>query len=104
MDSSSTYVGCGLLAAAAGGDDPDTILKADMGVYPGYAGDVEAQGTVKVLYRTDGTFKFEYDLTGLEPNCVGCGIHIHAGKSCATHEEVKGHGWNSAVVQDLWTP
>jgi len=103
IDSSSNYVGCGLLGAAAGGVDQDTILQADMGVYPGYTGAVAAQGTVKVLYRTDGTFQFEYDLTGLEQNCVGCGIHIHAGKSCATHEEVQGHGWNSEVVQDLWT-
>ena len=75
-----------------------------MGTYPGYVGDLNARGKVKVTFHDNDTFKFHFALRGLEANCEGCGIHIHAGVSCATNEEVKGHGWNSVVVQDLWTP
>lgn len=94
-------MGCGLLEAAAGGADRNTFLRAEMGAYPGSGAD-EVSGEVTVAYRADGTFKFEYDLAGLA-SCEGCGIHIHSGTSCNTHEEVKGHGWNSDLVMDLWT-
>merc|ERR1712161_72013 len=40
---------------------------------------------------------------GLKPNCESCGIHIHAGKSCADPALVLGHFWNQYVVTDLWT-
>merc|ERR1712151_126322 len=60
-------------------------------------------GTVTVAFHDDETFRFSYDVEGLEANCVDCGIHIHMGTSCETHELVEGHGWNSVVVQDLWT-
>lgn len=97
------WIGCGVFAEASSTVNLDTYLRAAMGRYPGYDGSVEASGTVTVAYRTDGTFKFEYDLMGLEANCEGCGLHIHAGLSCASPDLVLGHGWNSAVVQDLWT-
>lgn len=96
-------MGCGLLEAAAGGVDRNTFLRAEMGAYPGYVAAVEVIGAVTVAYRADGTFKFEYDLAGLEASCERCGIHIHSGTSCNTHEEVKGPGWNSDLVLDLWT-
>lgn len=96
-------VGCGVLVAADGAVDRDIVLKAEMGRYPGYTGAVAASGAVTVSYRADWTFEFAYDLAGLEADCTGCGIHIHAGLSCANAQDVKGHGWNTDVVQDLWT-
>lgn len=92
-------IGCGVLGKAM----TNKKLVAEMGAYPGYTGDLKAGGHVTVTFNDDDTFKFQYDVSGLEANCNGCGIHIHAGVSCATHETVKGHGWNSVVVQDLWT-
>ena len=100
-DTEAVLIGCGILV-------PETqkkVLQAKIGTYPGYTGDLSVVGKVKVTFESIGSdkFFFSYDLKGLEVNCVDCGIHIHAGTSCATHEEVKGHGWNSVVVQDLWT-
>jgi len=98
-DSKGVAIGCGIL----GEERKDKILKAEMGIYPGYTGELEAFGTVNVTYYDDDTFNFYYDVSGLEPHCKNCGIHIHAGVSCNTAEEVKGHFWNSEKVQDLWT-
>jgi len=93
-------LGCGPLEA----ETKIKVLKAVMGTYPGYVGNLNATGMVTATFHDDSTFKFEFDVRGLEANCKGCGIHIHAGVSCATNAQVKGHGWNSGVVQDLWTP
>lgn len=99
-DDTDTIVGCGTLGFEA----KKKVLEANMGTYPGYTGDIVATGKVTVSFHTSGdSFKFQYDLSGLEADCVNCGIHIHAGTSCATNELVLGHGWNSVVVQDLWT-
>lgn len=95
----STVLACGVLEPEV----EKTVLAADMGVYPGYTGSLSPSGRVKVTFRDDDSFQFRFRLSGLEADCVGCGIHIHAGTSCATHEEVLGHGWNAVVVQDLWT-
>jgi len=75
-------------------------LTAKMGPYPGSTSLVS--GVVEVTYSNDGSFTFAYDLEGLEV-CEECGIHIHAGVSCDTNEDVEGHGWNSNIVRDLWT-
>jgi len=92
-------IGCGLLKEEV----IDKVLHAKMGKYPGYEGDLEVEGDVKVSFEEGNTFLFSFDLEELEENCSGCGIHIHAGYSCATHEEVLGHEWNQVSVQDLWT-
>ena len=97
------WLGCGVFVKASGTLDKNVYLKADMGRYPGFDGSLAVSGTVTVAYRMDDTFLFKYDLEGVEADCETCGVHIHAGTSCATHEQVMGHGWNSAVVQDLWT-
>lgn len=91
--------GCGVLGVAGN----RMRLAAEMDMYPGYTGSHVVTGDVRVTYRKDSTFNFRYNLEGLEADCKGCGIHIHAGTSCDSHELVKGHGWNSEVVQDLWT-
>jgi hypothetical protein len=95
----TTIAGCGVLGEKA----KESVLKAEMGLYPNYTGDLEAEGEVTVTFNDDHTFQFRFDIKGLEADCVDCGIHIHTGTSCATHEEVSGHYWNTDVVRDLWT-
>ena len=70
------WIGCGILEAAPEALDRSAYLRAEIGTYPGYEGDVKARGSVEVTYRVDGTFRFEYDLTGLEADWVDCGAHI----------------------------
>jgi len=99
-DGSSSY--CGTLG---GFPYNFNTLTADVGKYPVYAGskDFDPSGTISITYGIDGTFTYSFDLEGLESNCKGCGIHVHSGVSCETHELVKGHGWNIEYVRDLWT-
>jgi len=98
-DSSDEIIGCGVLEEAP----TSSTLNADMGSYPGYAGDLEVEGEVTVSFNNDDTFKFSFDLEGLEDECNGCGIHIHAGLTCDDAALVLGHGWNTVSTQDLWT-
>jgi len=98
-DSSDTVWACSVIMAES--MEPNTLY-AEIGVYPNYTGGLTPSGIVKIVFNYDGTFKFMYDLEGLEENCEDCGIHIHDGVSCETHEQVMGHGWNAAFVRDLW--
>ena len=77
---------------------------AELATYPGYTSDsISPAGVVMVDFFDDGTLAMSWDMTGLAPNCDNCGIHIHAGISCDTHEEVKGHYWNDEVQpKDPW--
>lgn len=68
--------------------------------YPGYTGDISPSGTVLATFLK-GEILFAYDLQGLEPNCVDCGIHIHEGKTCDDADEVGGHYYS--VGADPWT-
>lgn len=95
----TTIVSCGVLER----DSLTNILVADLGVYPGYSGDLAVYGHVSAEFNNEGSFKFHYHLHGLEPNCTNCGVHIHKGTSCDTHELVLGHEWQDVDVQDLWT-
>eukprot|EP00579_Thalassiosira_antarctica_P030301 CAMPEP_0202034010 /NCGR_PEP_ID=MMETSP0905-20130828/66342_1 /ASSEMBLY_ACC=CAM_ASM_000554 /TAXON_ID=420261 /ORGANISM="Thalassiosira antarctica, Strain CCMP982" /LENGTH=436 /DNA_ID=CAMNT_0048597925 /DNA_START=11 /DNA_END=1321 /DNA_ORIENTATION=- len=99
LEADCELVVCGVLGVA--GDR--MLLAAEMDVYPGYTGSHVVTGDVRVTYRKDDTFKFRYNLKGLEADCEGCGIHIHEGTSCDSHELVKGHYWDDEVVEDLWT-
>jgi len=98
-DSNGTVWACSVLIKVS--TEPNA-LTADMGIYPNYTGDLTPSGTVMVTFNYDNTFKFKFSLEGLEKNCLNCGINIHEGVSCDTHEQVKGHGWNSEFVRDLW--
>merc|ERR1719201_1231520 len=61
---------------------------------------------------TDGTTQsFYYSLTGVDPACTtggdsavpnSCGIHIHAGKTCADASLVLGHYFTGDVTDDPW--
>jgi len=101
VTSDGIAIGCGMLKSQT----MEKRMVAVMNSYPEYDGPLSPSGTVTVDYTTAGSdvFVFSWDLKGLKENCEKCGIHIHAGLSCATPEDVLGHGWNSAVVQDLWT-
>jgi len=99
IDDDQSDAGCGILGEEA----KEKVLVADMSSYPEYSGSLTPSGKVTVSFNDDDTFTFSYDVSGLEEDCVDCGIHIHAGTSCATPADVKGHGWNSVVVQDLWS-
>ena len=98
-DASEEMIGCGKLGLPV-----DTnVLQANIGAYPGYEGDLSPVGTVTLTFFADDTFSFDYNVKGLRENVKGAGIHIHAGVSCDSHEEVLGHGWNTEVLRDLWT-
>jgi hypothetical protein len=98
-DSTSAPVGCAVLKE----ETMVKTLEAKMGPYPGYTGTLKPSGKVRVMFSHDDTFRFQYDFSGLDANCTNCGVHIHSGLSCASTAEVKGHGFNSVLVQDLWT-
>lgn len=95
----TTLIGCGTLGVKT----KERTLVAEMGTYPGYSDELNAAGTVTVEFDEGETFKFSYELNGLKSDCTGCGIHIHQGVSCDSHDEVMGHGYNSNLVADLWT-
>lgn len=95
----STVLACGLLETNTG----TATLIADLGAYPGYTGDIVVSGNVMVEFDSNMGLNFSYHVLGVESNCTDCGIHIHAGTSCDTHEQVLGHEWNSNYVEDLWT-
>lgn len=73
-------------------------------VYPGYnATDFDTSGEVIVTFSHGETshFNFRFDLSGVPPNCVNCGIHIHQGKTCSDANSVGGHYYKVDV--DPWT-
>lgn len=69
--------------------------------YPGYTGDVSPSGSVMATFLPQRKIQFEYNLQGLESNCVDCGIHIHEGTTCDDADEVGGHYYSVEV--DPWT-
>jgi len=75
--------------------------------YFNYGGNLGVSGTVGPMTTNGGTQTFNYQLSGVDPECSGgagtagnsCGIHIHSGTSCA--ENALGHFY--AVDDDPWT-
>ena len=49
-----------------------------------------------------GPMTFEYDLEGVEPDCVNCALHIHTGTTCDDASLVGGHYWNPDSGHDPW--
>lgn len=85
--------------------------------YPGYTGDLEVVGSV-TIQETPGNNAgqqqiLSWSFSGIDTACVanagdsvtnGCGIHVHEGTTCASHEEVGGHYYNNALDSDPWLP
>jgi hypothetical protein len=89
-------------------------LNGDLTPYPGYGGSLAVSGKVDMNFQASGQVQFKYDLDGVDPDCEefgadpevanSCGIHFHAGTSCDTGDDVKGHYWNDAQLdEDPWT-
>jgi Cu/Zn superoxide dismutase len=53
---------------------------------------VEPRGTVEFVFHGK-SFMARADLSGLEAYCFDCGIHIHEGTSCDSHDAVGDHYW-----------
>lgn len=101
------------------GDHPSTLQKVlSFSKYPGYSGNLDVAGAMTVTTINPGNTPATsgqiliWSLTGLDNACVanvannvknGCGIHIHTGTSCASHDDVGGHYYKDAD-EDPWAP
>lgn len=85
------------------GDKP--VLTACIGKYPAYEGSLEGvvpSGTVKAAFGKRGNFVFAHSLKNLEAKCKSCGLHIHRGTSCNSHDDVGSHLWEPLEANDPW--
>jgi len=100
-----TRVGCGVLSKTRSGarscKAEKTNLQACISKYPGYEGDLDISGKVRLRYVHE-YLHFRYRLRGAETDCTYCGIHIHTGTTCDDDALVGGHYWD-ATVSDPWT-
>ena len=86
--------------------EPELVAK-DFVPYFDYTGVNVVYGTVGPVKTVGTTQSFAYHLSGVDPACASgpgaapnsCGIHIHAGKSCAS--DAGGHFFLSATT-DPW--
>lgn len=95
-----------------------TLASVVLGKYPGYDGALEVQGSVNisVVKKVVG---LAWSFTGLEQSCEAasqalrkemnstkpnsCGLHIHEGMSCDSHDDVGGHYYHHAQYkEDPW--
>ena len=105
-------VACGVLskgrkAFKACAKKEKMTLQTCLHVYPGYDGDINVAGNVKVIF--DGTDqKFKFNMKNADVDCLPeddtCGIYIHTGTTCDDADLVGGHYWNETKVEDPWTP
>ena len=113
-DREGTRIACDLVPPLAA-TVATTSLTGKFTPYPGYGDeDLMVTGDVQMKFTSTDTVLFMYNLQGADPDCAelgpdpdtpnSCGIHFHAGTSCATGDEVQGHYWNSDVLAyDPWT-
>lgn len=97
-ESSKKILGCGVLEE----ERKTNVLKAKMGLYPGYTGDLDPRGKVTIAFKSDDTFEVFFRFRGLEEDVDIGEVHIHEGTSCDSPEVVLGHFWKDDVVRDLW--
>jgi hypothetical protein len=74
----------------------------------------EVSGVVDIAFVSSGEVIFTFDLEGLDTACAdsgvdsqqanSCGIRFHAGTSCDDEDDVGGHFYNAALLdEDPWT-
>lgn len=72
-------------------------LAAKFGPYPGYTGTFMPDGEMIVRFNMDGSFHLKLNVSGVEPDCTGCGVHIHTGTTCENATLVGGHYWDTTI-------
>lgn len=99
-------IGCGILSA----DGHGGLLASNFVDYPGSVnpGGYNVQGTFTVTQAVTGEQNIAWDLTGVDVRCNDwesgpggphCGLHIHPGESCDSHELVDSY---NGLHRDLW--
>ena len=98
-------IACAILASTT-----EVVLTAGSFVpYYTYSGNLAVSGTVGPMTTVGTSQTFDYSITGADPACVSgrdtsvansCGIHIHAGTTCADH--ALGHYYTGATSSDPW--
>jgi len=107
-DEGGKRIGCGVLSKSKGAakscKPKKTVLSACISPFPGYAGDLDLHGKVRAVFKRD-KMQFKFKLEGADPNCEGCGIHIHSGTTCDNEAYVGGHYWDDrgGTIGDPWS-
>lgn len=96
-DDAGTRVACGIIAEQGSNKVPN-YKTATLEKYPGYSGTLNSTGTIEVWDLADGSQVVNFRLKGLDEETIG-GLHIHAGKTCATSGA---HFWTPANETDPW--
>jgi endonuclease/exonuclease/phosphatase family metal-dependent hydrolase len=82
----------------------------DLGKAQQYTGDLDISGSVSLQFVDTDSVVVNYDLSGIESACStasgapnSCGIHIHAGTSCADATAQGGHYYDkTTITADPW--
>jgi hypothetical protein len=117
-DSDGARYGCGVLSSAISTRAAKKLVRKDckkpkkpkkivletcVEKYPDYDGTLDISGKIRAKFKdsSDTKITMQYDLSGADPDCVTCGLHIHSGTTCDVAGEVGGHYWTD--VDDPWT-
>lgn len=103
-------IACGVLEVVA----PKPSLSVSSWVrYPGSSTSLAVSGTVTIrqLPAVEPTISVTWSLGGTDDKCLisnasgnVCGIHVHEGTSCDTHDGIGGHYYNKLHLDsDPWT-
>lgn len=94
-----TRIGCGALKRIFN----INLMEAQMDTYPGYVGNnkIAPTGDVMVMVFEDDVIRIRGTIDGLEPNCVQCGLHIHAGLTCGNSADVGDNKNDTSLSNDV---
>ena len=84
------------------GDMDGTDASNAFMTFPGSSTALHVHGSVTVSMEDANALRLVFSLHGLERDATG-GLHIHAGTSCATEEDVGGHFWAPVSSDDPWS-